>query len=328
LSRSSRDSVTRQCEKEGIHRRHIQRRLFFDGGIEEGIETMKVSIKSNRGFTLIELLVVIAIIAILAAMLLPALAKAKEKARQISCLNNLKQWGLAQTLYVDDNNGTYPICKMPNGTPGTGAGYDEKKPKFIDLTGVEFYDNTIGANNGHDVWFNALPPLVNQKPLYKYGLTANGPSEFLKQKSIFACPTAMSKGYDSSVAGSSGQIPFNYGMNSKGTDPIANGKLKASMIHNPSAFVMFSDERTRPDESPYGPGLDPTSANAQLVCTPESYTTRFSAKHSAGGNITFSDGHAGYFKYTYVCFNDGSKPADPGKDDIQWSYDGHKVTSN
>ena len=63
---------------------------------------------AESAFTLIELLVVIAIIAILAAMLLPVLGRAKESGRRISCLNNLKQLSLAAQIYVGDNQGAYP----------------------------------------------------------------------------------------------------------------------------------------------------------------------------------------------------------------------------
>lgn len=87
---------------------------------------LSLSTKSNTGrhltgFTLIELLVVIAIIAILAAMLLPALTKAKLKAQGIQCMNNHRQLSLAWKLYCDDNNDTVPFASTADASARGGG---------------------------------------------------------------------------------------------------------------------------------------------------------------------------------------------------------------
>ncbi|HWD18121.1 MAG TPA: DUF1559 domain-containing protein [Verrucomicrobiae bacterium] len=268
-----------------------------------------MKVRKTSAFTLIELLVVIAIIAILASMLLPALARAKEEAHRAVCSSNLRQWGLAQTMYLDENRQIFPVPRIPKGIPGTPSTYSDDNVKWSDLASF------AAAGSGDVGWFNSLPPYVAGRPLWQY---ADNPSNFVNGKSIFGCPTsdALPASRDPLQI-----VMFNFAMNNKGNTGLAGilygTNFTATCIRRPSAFVAFADTRTHASETPFY-GSDPTkdlgdSHNALV---------QMSSRHNGGGNLVFADTHVGYFKYNYVCSNAVTKAADPGRPDIQWAYDG------
>ena len=269
----------------------------------------------RRAFTLIELLVVIAIIAILAAMLLPALAKAKDKAKTINCISNLRQWGLALQMYVTDNN---------EGIPRDGMGQNGQYPGNF-YNGVQTGDAT-----DPNAWFNLLPTLVAEKTLKSYAANAVGSA--VGNSQILPFPGGVGKMWHCSSANmtisdiqnvSGGGVNgfFSYVMNIdlKKADSagVTGGNMtypsmpKLTSIPQSSATVFMTDQYFNSTEGP---------ANAFYSVNPASRWRSFPKRHSTkGGILVFMDGHSAYYKQA-VINNQQADGNEPLLGDVIWNF--------
>ncbi len=277
---------------------------------------------SLRAFTLIELLVVIAIIAILAALLLPALSNAKDRAKSINCLSNLRQWGIGLQVHVTDNGDVLPRDGTDDGGQygvDTGA-----------MTGP-------GSPNDDYAWFNVIPSVMADHPLSNYvaqpGGVATTKLPFPNGKGkIWHCTTAIGDPNDPFLQGG-GFGFFSYCMNIdlKATTPITGsyGKIpypnmpKVSTVPNPSATVLLTEQAFSPTHETYLPGGSSDWARNGIFPCARSY--RFAQRHNGnkGGNLVFIDGHSAYFKRSYITngasSDSGANRAEKKNADVIWN---------
>ena len=221
---------------------------------------MAKEVSGRHGFTLIELLVVIAIIAILAAMLLPALASAKKKAQGIGCINNLRQMQTAQVLYAGDNTDKLVPNNAVSDPAATWAAGDMRN--VVEATNTAY---TVGALLG----------------------------QYTKAAGVYKCPADQSM--TNGVARTRSQS-MNIFFGGKGDGTPASTRVtvgteyffaKSSTIINAAGlWVLWDENPVTIDDCQGVVDVSPTyQASKELVNLPASY-------HNRAGGLSFADGHA------------------------------------
>jgi prepilin-type N-terminal cleavage/methylation domain-containing protein/prepilin-type processing-associated H-X9-DG protein len=276
--------------------------------------------QKRRGFTLIELLVVIAIIAILAAILFPVFARAREKARQISCLSNMKQLGMALMMYAQDWDDTYPRCYIyMDPSKGGSAGYHHwsgitapyvtnwnvyvcpsDPNKGVQPTNGSMYNGTGFDNQAPRLSYVANEFLMGRGStatarLYYQGVmtgAVDAPADTIALTDATSHPGAWWGG--SSVSGNAlkSHRPTNPCAPPSNNNDAANNTAGATYIDIGTALSEIANADANSDK-----GIDNTDSAQTFL----DYTQP--DRHNGGANYTFADGHAKWLTFQTVMNN-------------------------
>ncbi|MDG1302324.1 MAG: prepilin-type N-terminal cleavage/methylation domain-containing protein [Opitutae bacterium] len=237
-------------------------------------------LRRGAAFTLIELLTVIAVIGILAAILIPAIGKVKERANETKCVSNLRQIGLAMKIHAGENHGNLP---MP---------YSQSGPK------------------GEVIWFDYLLPYMNVEYEGKWTWDQ-------RKHEVFNCPSADHILEFEGVSKFTYTYGWNSAFYRDGRFPNPDtGQYPPAFrlvnIQRPSESMLIADTIQKPARGGWGNdtfisvGKDYNPQTADAPMSDASYGAGFSDRHNGRGNVLFVDGHmesfaVGEIKEKHVC---------------------------
>ena len=253
----------------------------------------------HRGFTLIELLVVIAIIAILAAILFPVFAKAREAARKTSCLNNMKQIGTGSMMYAQDYDECFPDARVS---------YDALDGSGCSAIGQAALNGQYSGGADITCWgIRLYSPGTSTTTKILAGYPARL-QPYVKNSGIFVCPSDNGVARWIGVGSERGSYYQRHAHDAWGN---IRGNVKLAVIQQPASLAYYIEEGW------HSGGVDP-------------YYWNGSNTGSKGSNAVFYDGHAKWLKVNFVTgtnnianydinwfFNGTSWPFDQNPTDVQ-----------